>query len=61
MLQGMTRNWWMLVVRGIVAVLFGIVVFVSPNIALTALVLLWGAYALVDGIAVIMIGVQSRQ
>lgn len=61
MLQGMARNWWMLIVRGIAAVLFGIVVFVSPNIALTALVLLWGAYTLVDGIAAFMVGVQGRQ
>lgn len=60
MLEVMGRNWWMLSVRGIAAVLFGIAVLVWPGIALTVLVLLWGAYALVDGIFAVVMGVQGR-
>lgn len=60
MLEVMGRNWWMLLVRGIAAVLFGIAVLVWPGIALTVLVLLWGAYALVDGGFAIVMGVQGR-
>ena len=60
MLEVMGRNWWMLLVRGIAAVLFGVAVLVWPGIALTVLVLLWGAYALVDGVFAMVMGVQGR-
>ena len=44
-----TKNWWVLLLRGIVAVLFGILAITRPGITLAALVLLFGMYALVDG------------
>jgi uncharacterized membrane protein HdeD (DUF308 family) len=44
------RHWWALVLRGIAGVIFGIIVFVSPAISLAALVILFGAYALADGV-----------
>jgi len=46
----LARNWWSLVIRGVVAVILGIVTFAWPGITLGALVLLFGAYALLDGI-----------
>ena len=61
MLQMLARNWWILLDRGIAAVLFGIAIFLSPGIALTVLVLLWGAYAFTDGIFAIIAGFQGRQ
>ena len=61
MLQTMSRYWWISLVRGIAAVLFGIAIFLSPGIALTVLVLLWGAYAFTDGIFAIIAGFQGRQ
>jgi uncharacterized membrane protein HdeD (DUF308 family) len=45
---------WALAIRGIVAVLFGLVALVWPGITLSALVLLFGAYAFVDGIFAIV-------
>jgi uncharacterized membrane protein HdeD (DUF308 family) len=44
------RHWWAFALRGVVAILFGILAFAWPLMTLTALVLLWGAFALVDGV-----------
>ena len=48
--QRIARGWWVLAIRGGLAVLFGILAILVPGAALTALVTLFGAYALVDGI-----------
>jgi uncharacterized membrane protein HdeD (DUF308 family) len=60
MLELLTRNWWMLVLRGVAALLFGILAFTRPGITLGALVLLFGVYALVDGVLA-LIAVFARQ
>jgi len=54
MLNLMTQNWWALALRGLVAILFGIAAFVWPGITLWALVAIFGAYALIDGIFAIV-------
>src|SRR5262245_30785719 len=53
MLLLMARNWWMLVLRGIAAILFGLLAWTWPGVTLVVLVMLWGAYALVDGLLAI--------
>ena len=60
MLESIARNWWVLVVRGIAAVILGVAVLVWPNIALSVLVLLWGVYAVVDGIFALVTAFQGR-
>src|SRR5581483_1065616 len=60
----MSRNWWSLLVRGILAIIFGLVALFFPGITLLALVLLFGAYAFVDGIfslAGIFVAAEHRQ
>jgi uncharacterized membrane protein HdeD (DUF308 family) len=52
--------WWMLLVRGILTALFGVIALVSPGIALLALVLVFGVYAILDGVAAIVLGIRSR-
>jgi uncharacterized membrane protein HdeD (DUF308 family) len=60
MLIVFTGSWWVLVLRGIAAILFGVLAFVWPHITLTALVFLFGAYALVDGVFSIIAGIKTH-
>jgi uncharacterized membrane protein HdeD (DUF308 family) len=46
----LSRYWWTLVVRGMLAVVFGILALIWPGITLATLVTFFGAYILVDGI-----------
>src|SRR4051794_33734455 len=59
MLQTLTRNWWLVVLRGVLSIVFGIAAFVWPRDALAALVLLFGAYALVDGVFAMAAGIAG--
>lgn len=52
-------NWWTLLLRGMAAVLFGLFALVWPGITLAVLVIIYGAYALVDGIFTIIAGFRS--
>jgi uncharacterized membrane protein HdeD (DUF308 family) len=47
-------HWWALALRGAIAILFGLAALLRPDIALEALILLFGAYALVDGVFAIV-------
>lgn len=51
-------RWWVPVVRGVAALLFGILTLLVPGASLYALVVLWGIYALVDGFFNLTLGVQ---
>jgi uncharacterized membrane protein HdeD (DUF308 family) len=46
----LARRWWAILVRGIAAIIFGVLTFVLPGVTLAVMVLLFGAYAVVDGI-----------
>src|SRR5258705_8965926 len=59
MVRNLAQNWWALVIRGVAGVLFGIAALVWPPAAVTVLVLLFGAYALVDGIFNIVAAVRA--
>jgi uncharacterized membrane protein HdeD (DUF308 family) len=55
MVTRLTRKWWLLALRGMVAMLFGLAALVWPGATLNALVLLFGAYALVDGLLALVV------
>jgi uncharacterized membrane protein HdeD (DUF308 family) len=59
MLEQLSRNWWTLLVRGIVAILLAVIAFSQPGTTVTALVWLWGAYALADGVFVVIASVRA--
>jgi uncharacterized membrane protein HdeD (DUF308 family) len=59
LLHTMAQNWWLVVLRGVAAIIFGILAFVWPGITLLTLVLFWGAFALVDGVLAIIAAVKG--
>ena len=61
MLRTLAQNWWAIVLRGVCAVLFGVGAFAWPGITLTVLVLLYGAYALVEGVLAVAWALVGRQ
>lgn len=59
MLEKITRNWWMFALRGLAAIIFGVLALKWPEQAVQALVLLFGAYALVDGTFAMFAGIAA--
>lgn len=49
-LQSLTRSWWLMLLKGIAGILFGISAFIWPGVTVLALTLLYGAFALADGL-----------
>jgi uncharacterized membrane protein HdeD (DUF308 family) len=60
MLTAVSKYWWVLLLRGILAILFGIAIWLMPGLTLVVLVTVFGAYALVDGAAAIFLSFSSR-
>jgi uncharacterized membrane protein HdeD (DUF308 family) len=52
--------WWLLILRAVVAILFGILAIISPAFALLFLVYLFAAYVLIDGIFSVVVALQER-
>jgi len=50
LIETLKRHWWVPVIRGIAAVVFGVIAFAYPGLTVAVLVLLFGAWVLVDGI-----------
>jgi uncharacterized membrane protein HdeD (DUF308 family) len=50
MIEALKRNWWVLVIRGICGIVFGVIAFAYPGLALATLVILFGAWMLIDGV-----------
>ena len=50
MLEILTRYWWAFIARGVIAIAFGVMVFVWPGITVTALIIVFGIYVFVNGV-----------
>jgi uncharacterized membrane protein HdeD (DUF308 family) len=57
----LSRYWWVLVVRGVLAVVLGVFAFARPRETITALVIAFGAVALVDGIFALAAAIAGRK
>jgi uncharacterized membrane protein HdeD (DUF308 family) len=55
----LAHNWWTLLLRGILAVIFGVMCFVYPGLTIIVLAMLFGAYALVDGVFAVISAVSA--
>lgn len=54
MLHALAKAWWLVLLRGLLSIVFGVLAFLWPAITLFALVVLYGAFALVDGIVALI-------
>jgi uncharacterized membrane protein HdeD (DUF308 family) len=59
-IETLTKNWWALALRGIAAIVFGILTLVLPGVTLAALILLFGVYALVEGVFNVVAAIRGR-
>ncbi|MEC4819193.1 MAG: HdeD family acid-resistance protein [Scytonema sp. PMC 1069.18] len=57
----LARNWWSLVFRGLMAILFGVAMFIWPGISLAVLVWLFGFFVLLTGILALIAAFRRRQ
>lgn len=61
MTDSLMKSWWILALRGVFAILFGVLAFFWPGITLLTLVALFAAYALLGGVASIVGALANRQ
>jgi uncharacterized membrane protein HdeD (DUF308 family) len=56
----LSANWWAVVLRGVAAMVFGILTLFSPGLTLATLILLFGVYAFADGVLAIAAAIRRR-
>jgi uncharacterized membrane protein HdeD (DUF308 family) len=61
LLHVLARNWWAVALRGLFAVIFGVVALLLPGLTLVTLVLLFGIYMVADGVFAIVAGVRTAR
>jgi uncharacterized membrane protein HdeD (DUF308 family) len=60
LLEQLGKNWGWIALRGVAAVIFGVLAFAWPGATIFVLVLFWGAYALVEGVFTLIAGFRVR-
>ena len=61
MISVLVRNWWAFVIRGILAILFGLFALFMPGVTMLSLVLVFAAYAIVDGIFALVGSIRAAK
>ena len=59
LLPALAQNWWLVLLRGIAAIVFGLLAFAWPGLTLVTLVLFYGAFALVDGVCAVIAAIKG--
>jgi len=57
---GLARWWWTFIVRGALAILFGVIAFFAPQYGIAILVGLFAAWAIIDGAGNLVAGIRTR-
>ena len=59
LLSSLAKNWWVLLLRGIVSILFGVLAFAMPGLTLFTLIIMYGVYAAADGVLALVAAFQG--
>src|SRR6266568_7577264 len=59
-IETLKRHWWVPVIRGIAAIVFGVIAFTYPGLTVATLVLFFGAWVLIDGVFRIVGAIGGR-
>jgi len=59
MVHALAKNWWILLLRGLAAIIFGVLAFAWPGMTLLTLITFYGAYSLVDGVLAIVAAITG--
>lgn len=57
----LSRNWWMVLLRGLLAITFGVLTFTQTGITLAAMILFVGAFALIEGVMATIASIRVRR
>jgi len=60
-MDALVRNWWMIAVRGVLAIVFGLSILFWPNVQLGIVVILFGTYAILDGVWAFVAAVRASE
>ncbi len=60
-MEVLVRNWWLVALRGLASLVFGLLTLFNPAISLAVLILFFGAYALVYGAFTVFAAIGARQ
>jgi uncharacterized membrane protein HdeD (DUF308 family) len=61
MVSVLVQNWWAFVIRGVLAVLFGLIAFFEPGVTMLSLVIVFAAYAIADGVFAIIAAIRAAK
>lgn len=60
LLHALAGNWWLFLIKGIASIVFGLLAFLWPGLTLLTLVLFYGIFVLVDGVAALTAAIMGR-
>jgi uncharacterized membrane protein HdeD (DUF308 family) len=59
--QLLAQNWWAFAIRGVLGIIFGLIAFLQPGVTMLSLVLVFSAYAFVDGVFAIIASARAAR